>query len=260
MWLLALAIFIGCKWLTWRRTPIAKVPWRLQAGYLFAWPGLDAKAFLTSGDAARTQRPALREWFLAIWRLVAGIMLFWGAHFIVPEELELLLGWLGMIGVILMLHFGSFHLLSCAWRASGVNARPLMDRPLASVRLGEFWGQRWNTAFRDFTYRFLFRPLTAAFGPRWGLAAGFLFSGLVHDLVISVPADGGYGGPTVFFIVQSVGMLTERSPFGRRIGLGRGLRGWVFTMAVLSLPAYWLFHPLFVRRIVVPFMMALSAA
>ena len=89
-----------------------------------------------------------------------------------------------------------------------------MNWPLASVSLGEFWGARWNTAFRDLTYRFLFRPLARRLGPR-GALSGFLISGLVHDLVISIPAGGDYGGPTVFFLVQAVGIVTERSRFGR---------------------------------------------
>lgn len=77
-----------------------------------------------------------------------------------------------MAGLIFVLHFGSFHLLSCAWRAAGVDARPLMHWPVAATSLADFWGRRWNTAFRDLTHRFLFRPLTRRLGPRAGLAAG----------------------------------------------------------------------------------------
>src|SRR3954470_5701714 len=123
-----------------------------------------------------------------------------------------------MVGIILVLHFGSFHLLSCAWRSAGVQARPLMNRPLASIGVAEFWGRRWNTAFRDLTHRFLFRPLTARLGPRAGLAAGFVFSGLIHELAISVPAGAGYGGPTLFFCLQVPAILFERSRPGRALG------------------------------------------
>src|SRR5205085_6806357 len=130
--------------------------------------------------------------------------------------------WVGMVGLVMALHFGTFHLLSCAWRSAGVEARPLMNNPLASQGVSEFWGRRWNTAFRDLTHTFLFRPLTAWLGPAGALLAGFGFSGLVHDLVISVPARGGYGGPTLFFVVQGVALLAERSAAGRRLGLGRG--------------------------------------
>jgi hypothetical protein len=259
MWVLAFVIFVGCKWLTWRRTPAEGLPWWRHAGYLLAWPGLDANAFLRSERMPTKERPALREWGVAGLKLLLGAVIFWGLSRLVPERQEILLGWIGMAGLILMLHFGSFHLLSCAWRAIGVEARPLMNDPLASVRVSEFWGKRWNTAFRDLTHRFLFRPLTDKLGPRWAILAGFVFSGLVHDLVISVPANGGYGGPTLFFVVQAVALLGERSRLGQAVGLGHGWRGRLFTIIVLALPAYRLFHPPFVENIIVPFMRALGA-
>ena len=221
MWLLAVVIFIGCKWLTWRRTPVAGLPWWQHAGYLLAWPGLDARAFLCSKRLPADARPAPREWMFSASKFLLGAALFWGGSRLVPAGKEMLLGWVGMVGLIFMLHFGAFHLLSCAWRAIGIDARPLMNNPPLSVRVSEFWGRRWNTAFRDLTHRFLFRPLTDKLGPQRAVAAGFLFSGLVHDLVISVPARGGYGGPTLFFVVQGAAMLAERSRLGRAMGLGR---------------------------------------
>jgi alginate O-acetyltransferase complex protein AlgI len=102
--------------------------------------------------------------------------------------------------------------------------------------------------------------LTGVFGPGAGLLAGFLFSGLVHELVISVPAAGGYGGPTLFFGLQAAGLLFERSGLGRSLGLGEGWRGWAFTMLLLVLPMYVLFHPPFMVKVVVPFMAMLGAA
>src|SRR5207247_8197523 len=126
------------------------------AGYLVAWPGMDAAAFLRS--APRAEPSAARQWAGAAVKLLAGAALFWSAARLVPADQEIVLGWLGMVGVVLILHFGLFELLSCAWRGSGVAARPLMHRPLAAVRLRDFWGRRWRTAFRDLTHRFLFRP------------------------------------------------------------------------------------------------------
>lgn len=256
MWTLAFTIYCGCKWLTWRRTPLDRVPGWRHAAYLLAWPGLDAAAFLR----ARTEYPPPREeWARGAGNLLIGIALFFGlARFLAPQNLYIA-GWSGMAGVVLALHFGLFHLLSCAWRRAGVEARPLMNRPVISVSLGEFWGRRWNTAFRDLTHRFLFRPLTRRFGVRGGITGGFVFSGLVHELVISVPAGGGYGGPTVFFAAQGIGILFERSRFAREIGLARGARGWLFAMLVLLVPAPCLFHPPFVEGIVVPFMHAMGA-
>jgi hypothetical protein len=59
------AIFAGCKWLTWRRTLVAGVPWWRHAGYLLAWPGLDAATFLgarcRSARATRVDRRDYQE-------------------------------------------------------------------------------------------------------------------------------------------------------------------------------------------------------
>jgi alginate O-acetyltransferase complex protein AlgI len=140
-----------------------------------------------------------------------------------------------------------------------VDARPLMNWPVVSASLSEFWGRRWNTAFRDLAHRFLFRPLAGRLGPRAGLAAGFLFSGAVHDLVISAPAGGGYGLPTLYFVVQGLGLLAERSRAGRRLRLDGGWRGRGFTALVVVGPAFGLFHPPFVRGVVLPFLAAIGA-
>ncbi len=259
MWALAAVVYAACKWLTWRRASAAGAPSRRHVAYLLAWPGLDAEAFLDPRPIPEDRRPALAEWAFAVAKLALGVALTWGAVPLVPAHLPLLRGWVGMAGLVFLLHFGLFHLLSCAWRSAGVDARPLMNWPVLSRSLSEFWGRRWNTAFRDLTHRSLFRPLAGRLGPRAGVAAGFAFSGLVHDLVISVPAGGGYGWPTAYFAVQGVGLLAERSRAGRSLGLGGGWRGRAFTAAAVVGPAYWLFHPPFVVGVVLPFLSVLGA-
>lgn len=256
MWALAAAVYAGCKWLTWRHAPDA--PAGRQLAYLLLWPGLDAPAFLR-GRVPPDRRPTGREWLFAAAKLAFGAGLVWGVSPVVPAGRPLLRGWVGMAGIVFVLHFGLFHLLSCFWRARDVDAKPLMNWPVRATSLAEFWGKRWNTAFRDMTHRFLFRPLAGRLGPRGGLAAGFLFSGVVHDVVISVPAGGGYGRPTAYFLVQGLGLVAERTAAGKRLGLGRGPVGWLFTAAVLILPAGWLFHPPFVTTVVLSFLDAIGA-
>jgi hypothetical protein len=259
MWSLAGALYAGFKWLTWRRTPVPGATAGRQLSYLVAWPGMDAAAFLDPRPLPADARPRAGEWLFAAGKFAAGLALLGGALRRVPVADKYWLGWAGMIGVALVLHFGSFHLLSCAWRAAGVNAKPLMDWPLTATGLADYWGKRWNVAFRDLMHRFLFRPLVPRLGPRGALLAGFAISGLIHDLVVSVPAGGGYGGPTLFFLLQGVAILAERSRPGRRLGLGRGWRGWLFTgLAVLG-PARLLFHRPFVVGVVVPYLRAVGA-
>jgi len=257
MWVLAMAIMFGCKWLTWWRRPYYAAPiWR-HVSYFIAWPGMDAEAFFNL--LLHPAKPKAREWLSAFGKLALGIVLFYGLAKRIPPTHPYWVGWIGMIGLVMILHFGIFHLLSCGLRTAGVEARPLMNSPMASVGLDDFWGRRWNTAFRDLTHRFLFLPLTRRLGARGALIAGFVVSGLIHDAVISFPAGGGYGGPTLFFLFQAVGLFAERSRVGRRLGLRSGMRGWLFTMACLTLPAPLLFHKPFVIRIIVPFMHATGA-
>jgi hypothetical protein len=87
----------------------------------------------------------------------------------------------------------------------------------------------------------------------------FAVSGLIHELVISLPAGAGFGLPTAYFLVQGLGVWAERSPAGKRLQLGHGIAGWAFTMIVVAGPVYWLFHPPFVRQVIVPFMKAIGA-
>ena len=242
MWAVAAAIFAGCKWLTWRRTPSPAPVW-VHLGYLFGWPGLDAALFL---GAKPGKRPRPREWLFAAVKLAVGVVLVPGSALL--HELPLLRGWVGMIGLVFVLHFGSFHLLSCVWRHLGRDAKPLMNWPILSRSLSEFWGRRWNTAFRDLTHRFLFAPLAGRLGPKGAVAVGFLFSGVIHDVVISVPAGGGYGWPTLYFLIQGGGLLLEK-----KVGASR-----LLTAVVLLAPAFGLFHPPFVLNVVVPFLVFLT--
>jgi len=51
----------------------------------------------------------------------------------------------------------------------------------------------------------------------------------------------------------------ERSRLGQKLGLRGGARGWFYTAVVTLGPAFWLFHPPFVLRVILPFMHAIKA-
>ncbi len=258
MWILSLAIYLSLKWLTWwaARLRISHAAWRSVA-YLFAWPGMDADAFLDSRQHASP--PTDRNWFWATFETIFGAMLFWGVARSIPPTLPLLRGWAGMIGLILLLHFGVFQIIALVWQSLGVNAESIMSAPLRSTSLAEFWGKRWNLGFRQLAHELIFRRLYRGLGA--GVAGFLVFavSGLIHDLVISLPARGGYGLPTLYFLLQGAGVATERSPFGKRLGLGHGTRGWCFMAVFLVVPVFGLFHPWFVLRVILPFMRATRA-
>jgi len=168
-------------------------------------------------------------------------------------------GWIGLFGLVLLLHFGSFHLISLFWRKWGVNAQPIMAKPILSKTLSEFWGKRWNLGFRQLAHDLIFRPLYRRIGVTAAGLLVFLASGLIHDLVISLPARGGYGLPTGYFILQGLGVTLERSNLGRQLGLQHGIFGWLFMFSVTAGPAFWLFHPGFVIRVILPLMRAVHA-
>ncbi len=269
MWLLAFAIFVGCKWLTWWdcAAGLDRIPVLRSLGYLFLWPGMDARPFLDrrarNSRAVRTGRLSLwseglevSPWYFATGKTLFGTVLIWGVARWFPPMFA---GWIGMIGLIFLLHFGVFHLAALAWQSVGVEAEPIMKMPVAAGSLGEFWSVRWNRGFNALAHRHVFKPARRYLGVAGATLLAFAVSGLIHDLVISVPARGGYGLPTLYFLLQGVGVLVERSAAGRSIGLRRGVRGRFFALVVAAGPVFWLFHPPFVHRVIIPFLEVIKA-
>ena len=280
MWLMAGAIFFGCKWLTaWRaQKPDSHLKLAPTLGYFFAWPGMDAEKFLSRHRQPwRDVLPLVLDVHKHVPPFVApmakiflgAVLLFGVARFAHPP---LLAGWMGMIGMILILHFGMFQLLALAWRRAGIDVEPIMNAPLRSKSISEFWGRRWNAAFNRLAFDFVFRPFSCLGGRSSGDAetrsrgsstlqlsrgttiatlAAFLVSGFIHELVISLPARAGYGLPTAYFLLQSIGILTERTL--------PNIRGRLLTFLIVAGPAFWLFHPPFVHNVIVPFMKAIGA-
>lgn len=257
MWLFAGAIFAGCKWQTWWQARLAAHvrSWWRSAAYLLLWPGMDAEQFLAVGGAK--PQIQMREWLSALAKAAVGATLIVAGKSALFTGHPLWSGWLGMIGLVLILHFGTFSLIALAWKSFGVRAEPIMQHPLASKSLSELWGKRWNLGFRTLSHKLVFRPLQKSYGTVAGTLGAFLASGLIHDLVISVPARGGYGLPTAYFLIQGFGVIAERSQAGQRLGLSDGIRGRVWMVAIAVGPLCLLFHPWFVTRVMLPFMHAI---
>lgn len=258
MWALSFGIFAGLKWMTWRkaRTQVAHSAGRSFA-YLAAWPGMDAETFL---DADKHPiKPTAQDWLWTTLKTALGVALLWMVARRIPEQQNLLRGWIGLFGLIFLLHFGSFHLIALFWQTVGIAADPIMSKPILSKTLSEFWGKRWNLGFRQLAHDLIFRPLHKHTGVATAGLLVFVASGLIHDLVISLPARGGYGLPTGYFLLQGLGVTLERSTLGRRLGLQKGPTAWIFLLIVTAAPAFWLFHPPFVLRVIIPFMHAVHA-
>lgn len=252
MWLIAFAIYSTCKLLTLRGVAVNGASTSRTFAYLMFWPGMCARRFLDCNAKVRT--PDVARWIKAIFRLSLGVVLLWVVVRRIPIADDLLRGWIGMFGIILLLHFGMFDLLALSFQTAKIDAQPLMNEPLLAQSVAEFWSKRWNVAFNQLAHRFVFRRVVGKVGITGAILLTFGCSGVVHDLVISVPAGGGYGLPTAYFVFQGLAVLLERSNFGRRIHLQHGFRGRLFTMLVTAGPAFWLFHPIFVRNVMLPFL------
>lgn len=253
MWAIAFALFGGLKWLSWRHVAERECSNVRSMAYLIAWPGMNADAFLKQEEGARqTSRWNLQ---IAIINFVLGLVLLWFSTFAQQVNVK---GWMAMIGIIFVLHFGSFGILAASYQKFGIDAQPIMDFPALSCSLSEFWGKRWNLAFRDLTHKFLFRPLARYFNGQVAMFIGFFVSGLIHELAITIPAGGGYGGPTAYFLIQALGLAAERSKFGSTLGLRRGWAGRLFAMLVLVTPVTLLFPEIFIVNVILPFIEAIG--
>ena len=219
------------------------------------WWGLKPSDFFNQRPAEPIDR---RELVFAGLKFSIGVLLL---TLVVPGVLndpsqsavrEIVGGWLGMVGIVFCMHFGYSHITAVVLRARGRLVTPIMNRPVAASSVSEFWGKRWNLAFRDYAHVTLFMPLARKWGATMGAIAGFVFSGVIHELAISLPARGGYGWPVLYFLIQGLGVLGERkfakwgwwkaNPIGSRI----------WAIAVVALPVPLLFHQPFVTKVIIP--------
>lgn len=251
MWLWAGGLFFSGKiaMLILHHPRIQTLRWRLLA-FIILWPGMDLKPWLAK-PAEQPEAPPT-PMAAALMKLLLGALLLWGVapHIAMP----LAHGWAGMIGLIFLLHFGSFHLLAIFWQRMGIPVVPIMQNPIAATTLTDFWGRRWNRAFRDLVYPLLFHPLARRVRPHAALWITYLISGLAHELVISLPARGGYGLPTLYFLLQPFGIALEK-----KFPAKHPVTGWLRTHFFTAVPAIILFHPPFVERVMIPFFNLIGA-
>ncbi len=225
--------------------------WRWFA-FALGWPGMRPALFARLGG--KPQPDAMRLAASGALRLVMGAMMVSAARLVgalaggrLPAT-----AWL-LVGLSLMTHFGIFNILAATWRLAGVDCRPLFRAPLQSRSLTEFWGRRWNLAFSEMTAVAVYRPLEHVVGKSAATAGAFLFSGLLHELAISVPVETGYGLPSLYFALHGGLVLLERRLEGTAAALPRWGwlgRAWTFGWLVLPLPN--LFHRAFLARVVWP--------
>ena len=218
---------------------------RFLLSYL-AWPGMDPRPFLKPGHRPRMPAPSLMAIALNF-TAATGCL---AAAAALPPTVQ---PWLGMAALVFLLHFVLFHLCTRMYRRQGFPVDRLMHAPWLSGSLAEFWGRRWNVAFRD-AFAGFYHQVSRAWGRGPAVASVFLISGFLHELVISWPVRQGYGGPTLYFLVQAAGWLAE-DRWGRNAPpLLRRLWTWLLLLAPLG----WLFHAPFREAVVNPWLKGLT--
>jgi len=243
MWLMGLLLFAAGKVWLWQRMPKGVNA----AAFVFLWPGMNIVDWQRKPPGSVKNHDE-QAWYYGVECIMAGVILFWGMGSLISHPW--LAGWCGMAGLVLMLHFGVFRLLAVWWTSRGHDVRPIMINPVAARSLSEFWGKRWNRAFRDLIHPLVFKPMLRKYGAAPALWICFIVSGLIHELMISVPAGGGYGFPTLYFIIQALGITAEKR---------LRITSWFFTYSITLGPVFLLFHPPFLERVMLPFMHALGA-
>jgi alginate O-acetyltransferase complex protein AlgI len=238
------------------------IPGQWTAGKLIAyllWPGMQPRPFL------QPSVPAVgisSLWATGAINLLTGSFLLWVVPHVFPTEMSLL-GRLcvGIIGYAFFVLFGIFDLAAALYRQCGVPVDKLWDNPLAATSLADFWGNRWNRIFSGFARDMLVAPLARRLSPRGVGLVVFLFSGLLHEYAWSFPANGGYGGPLSYFLVQWLGFQVEGSRRGRRLFRGRpSTRGRLWTWMIVLLPLPLLFPSTFLRHVVLPLLINLGVS
>ena len=243
MWLIGMVLFVAGKVWLWRQMPKGGNT----AAFIFLWPGMNIMDWQRKPPRPAKHRDE-QAWHYGMECMMAGVILFWGMGSLIRHPW--VAGWCGMAGLVLMLHFGVFRLLAVWWMNKGHDVRPIMLNPMTATSLSEFWGRRWNRAFRDLVHPLVFTPMLRKYGAAPALWGCFIVSGLVHELVISLPAGAGYGSPTLYFIIQALGITMEKHlRFTSRF----------FTYSITLGPVFLLFHPPFLERVMLPFMHALGA-
>ncbi|MET3980430.1 hypothetical protein ABIB62_003031 [Mucilaginibacter sp. UYP25] len=224
--------------------------------YAIGWVGMRAEPFETLGAPALPNAwPMVR---FGISRVLFGAMLIGLAHFIVAQHINpgiiyILVSILLLVGFSLVLHFGLLGISAGMWRFSGVNTYYLFRQPAKALSLTELWSKRWNIAFSEMTSIAIFRPLKSKVGGAVALMIAFIFSGLLHELALSVPVNSGYGLPTLYFVLQGLLVLVEKFFTLKKITLLQNkviARIWVFFWLVVPMPL--LFHAQFLKLVVWP--------
>ncbi len=237
MILLCNVLLAGMKWVVYREWTLdtgKKLSWCRWWMFSALWFGMEPSCFVGKCREVEWRSHAvvgalcvlggiLGVWLCCVWQVENIVILF--------------------VAISMGFHFGMLRLLTAFWRMLGFPVRTLFRNPLVMKGFRDFWGMRWNLAYSQMMARAVKKPLTPIVGEKWSVFAVFVASGLLHELAITVPVQGGYGWPTLFFVINGIITVFEKEK-SWRMGLCCGI------LLVMGLP--YLFGEKFVEEIIIP--------
>jgi hypothetical protein len=213
------------------------------------WPGMQPQLFFRGREpAAGMPIPTVKGLLL---NLLTAVLLLYGVPWLLPTTTPLWARfWVGLLGLCFLFLF-RFDLASLIFRAIGFPVDKLWWCPVAATTVGVFWGQRWNRVVSGMVRDVIFLPLSRRASPQIALFVVFLYSGIYHEFV-SFWAGSGYGGPTLYFLVQFVGVVIETVRPFRRALQRRPWLGRLWTLSVVLLPVGLFLHRDLIDRVLLP--------
>jgi len=233
-----------------RRRGRAPLGWSNWLAFAVVWIGMQPKEF-----AARR----FVRWPAALLVGSIGWLLAGATTIAIAKVLYANLGsdHLGLVaavflaGALMVAHFGCSGIIAAVLIRMGYGVVPQFRAPWLAQSLAEFWTRRWNVGFSVMTSLVVYRPLAPRCGRAVAIMLGFLFSGVLHELICSLPVGAGYGLPSIYFVIHGIALLLEQAMQRRGVVLrGPLARIWVFAWVLLPVPL--VFHRPFVHGILVP--------
>ena len=185
-----------------------KMSWRLKLLYVLS-PCVMSLEYFTIQDSIKFQWNVVKRSFLN--GILGLIILVLGIYVANTLTEHLVFAGLLMIwGLGLCFHMGLALLNSCALQLFKIESPVLCKSPIKSKNLRDFWSVRWNRAFSDFMRVVFLKKYGKRLGSLGSILLIFCLSGIIHELVITIPLGRLYGLPFLYFLIQGVGMILEK--------------------------------------------------
>lgn len=203
-----------------------------------AWSASRRLLHVASLVDSRTLHPAPRHVDLRalggtiLWAVVAAV------GFYVAHSPERFVRWGGGLVFTYAMIEGAWMLTRALYRAIGFVPPDLHVLPLASVSIGELWGERWARPVSRWLRETCFRPAARRGHPILGLLLGFIASAVGHAYPVLVALDLPMAALMfAFFFVQGLFVMIE-TLLGASRWPRAASRVWTVVLMVATSPLF----------------------